>query len=680
MIEEVSKTDVVDVKSLIKKSANLLKNKKVQIGLTVLILLVIILFSTMMRLSNLSLLIDKTTGNYTLSDPDALYWLRLEGNLLQSGNLNGIDALRYPSLNITYTQELLPYIVVDIYKIIHPFNSSITYQFIDTIYPAYAFAISLVIFFFLVYVLTKSKIAALIASAFLAYSPAYLFRTISGVSGHEALGILFLFVVFLVFILGLRKFHKNWKQTIIWGAVIGFFTTFSLAAWGGTINFILLILPLTLLWYYLFNIEEDNIKLKQKFVTFYLIWIIASLLTTFLVHLNPLRLSSIFLSTAGILVPFVLMFIIFDSMITRYKIVKKQKFRLLISAIATLFVGLLGLEIAGKGGFDLIGKIYSLLIHPIGASRIGQTVAYYTQPYLDSFKSQISAPLFYLFLLGIGLVCIEMIKKVKTVKHRVILAILEIISVVAILFSRYSSGSMLDGVNFISQLIYFLGFIILISCILWIYYKDRHKIDESIIFIFSWMIVMLITVRAAQRTIFIIVPFIAFVGAYFIVKTIEQIKKLKGKDIKYVLGILFVISLILSFGYLFGNPLAQSMGAISSSQIQAQQTGPLMNDQWQQAMAWVRDNTPKDSVFIHWWDYGYILQTVGLRTTVLDGGNVNSYWDHLMGRYVLTTPNPNTALSFMKSHNVSYLLIDFSDFGKYSAYSIIGSDILINKS
>jgi hypothetical protein len=41
---------------------------------------------------------------------------------------------------------------------------------------------------------------------------------------------------------------------------------------------------------------------------------------------------------------------------------------------------------------------------------------------------------------------------------------------------------------------------------------------------------------------------------------------------------------------------------------------------------------------------------------------------------LLTTPKPETALSLMKSYNVSYLLIDSTDLGKYPAYSIIGSD------
>jgi len=91
-------------------------------------------------------------------------------------------------------------------------------------------------------------------------------------------------------------------------------------------------------------------------------------------------------------------------------------------------------------------------------------------------------------------------------------------------------------------------------------------------------------------------------------------------------------------------------------------------------MSWVRDNTAENSIFTSWWDYGYFVQYLGERPTITDGGHANGFWDHLIGRYLLTTPKPETALSFMKSHNVSYLLIDPTDLGKYPAYSKIGGD------
>ena len=105
-------------------------------------------------------------------------------------------------------------------------------------------------------------------------------------------------------------------------------------------------------------------------------------------------------------------------------------------------------------------------------------------------------------------------------------------------------------------------------------------------------------------------------------------------------------------------------------------TGPSAHIQWQKAMSWVRTNTPEDSVFVHWWDYGYWVESLGKRRTVADGGHFQGAEDgnHKIGRYVLTTPNPKTALSYFKSMKTNYLLIDPTELGKYSAYSRIGSD------
>ncbi|MDE1849016.1 MAG: hypothetical protein KGH55_03210 [Nanoarchaeota archaeon] len=657
-----------------KKVKNFFSDKRVRWAITAIVLLVIIITATSIRLSNLPQLVDHTTGNYTLSDPDALYWLRLEQHLLQTGNLNGIDSMRYPSLNASYSHEMLVYVIVDAYKILSSFTHNVTIQLVDAVYPAYAFALMSIIFFFLVYVLTKSKSAAILATAFLAYSPAFLFRTITGVSGHEALGMVFLFSVFLSFVLALKNFHKSWKHTILWGILVGFLISCSFASWGGTINFIFLILPIALFIYYLFNVEKENLKEKQKFAAFYLTFVATSILGTLLVHLKPSDLYPSFMTTSGILIPAVLVFVIVDTLFDYVKGVKKSKFRLLISLAATIVVGILGLEILGKGGFSTISSIYQSLIHPLGVGRVGLTVAYFAQPYLTDFQAQTLLPFFWLFLLGMGIVCIEIVKGVKSAKHRIYLSVAGMAAIIGILFSRYSSSGVLNGVSFLSQAIYFLGFAILIACLIWIYRKDKHKLDDNLIFIFAWMFIMLITVRAAARTIFMVVPFMAFAGAYLVVRTASYTKKAKGHDRFYVVGALFLLSLVISFVYLFGNPITGNSGAYYQSSVQAAQTGPLMNDQWQNAMAWVRNNTAPGSVFSSWWDYGYLLQTAGDRPTVLDGGNSNTYWDHLMGRYVLTTPNPDTALAFWKAQNVSYFLMDFSDFGKYAAFSSIGSD------
>ncbi len=134
---------------------NFLKNKKVQWGIVIVLFALIAVLSVGMRLSNLPNLVDHTTGNYTLSDPDALYWLRLEGHLLSTGNLNGIDTMRNPGLNLTYSHDLIIYTITGAYKLLHSFNENITLRFVDTVYPAWGFLLALIIFFFLLFFLTE---------------------------------------------------------------------------------------------------------------------------------------------------------------------------------------------------------------------------------------------------------------------------------------------------------------------------------------------------------------------------------------------------------------------------------------------------------------------------------------------------------------------------------------------
>jgi len=177
---------------------------------------------------------------------------------------------------------------------------------------------------------------------------------------------------------------------------------------------------------------------------------------------------------------------------------------------------------------------------------------------------------------------------------------------------------------------------------------------------------MLIAGRGAIRLLFVVTPFVCFMAGYSVIKLFNYAKKSK-EDVSRVILIIGIILVIALLIFSFNN-------FVKTTSAQAKYSGPSAHLQWQQAMEWVRENTLKGSIFVFWWDYGYWVQYLGERPTVTDGGHAVGYLDHLIGRYVLTAQNPNTSLSFMKSHNVSYLLIDPTDLGKYPAYSKIGSD------
>jgi asparagine N-glycosylation enzyme membrane subunit Stt3 len=176
-------------------------------------------------------------------------------------------------------------------------------------------------------------------------------------------------------------------------------------------------------------------------------------------------------------------------------------------------------------------------------------------------------------------------------------------------------------------------------------------------YVFLWFILLLIGVRGVIRLFFTFAPVGALMAGYGFVSLYHKVPK----DKIYKGAV--VVAMLICFFVLY-----------SSSLRVAASIGPSFPPQWQMAMQWVKQNTAEDAVFAHWWDYGYWVQAVGERATVLDGGQPVAAWNYLFGRYVLTGQNETEALRFLYAHNVSYLLIDPSDMGKYTAFSSIGSD------
>ena len=655
---------------------NLFQNNKLQIILTALIFLAILISSSSMRLSHLDNLIDQTTGEYSAADPDALYFLRLSHIVLETGSLNGIDEMRSPGSNITYLQEITPYTIVWMYKLAKIFSPEIDFNLVAIVSPVIFFILGLIVFFFLCLLLAKSKSVALIASAFLAYSPAYLFRTMTGVLDHDALGILGMFTCLLIFTIGIKKYHESLAKTFLWGILLGLSTAFALGAWAGGITFLFMIIPAAILIHYLFNLEELK-ENKDKLISFYFLWIISYLLFATLIGFTISDTAHRLLNPSSLLVIIVSGFMIVDILveknIKRLKFIKEEK-RVAYSLILSLILGILFLIIVGQNIFTMIMDIYSRLLSPFGfGGRLGSTVSENAQPYLTTWIGNTGNYLFWLFFAGMVLMGINFSKNIHQKRYKAYFILSWLVLISSILFSRISASHLFNGTNFISQLFYIAGFLIFAGYFGYLYFFKRFKIDLELIIIFSWMLFMLILGRAAARTIFVATPFVCFSASYFLFEAGKYIKTTKDDLAKIMWVVIFIVAVATGFVSLFGNPLSDSYGSYQIVGSQASNIGLVANAQWQEAMSWVRENTSKDDIFVHWWDYGYLIQTMGNRKTVTDGGHSGGdQADHYIGRYVLTTPNPDSALSYMKTWNVSYLLIDPTDLGKYPAYSSIG--------
>ncbi|MBU2576874.1 MAG: hypothetical protein KKF50_04070 [Nanoarchaeota archaeon] len=647
------------------------KDKRVQWAFVGIILLFVLFTTSSIRLSNWDLLTDQTTGEKIPLALDPFYFLRLSETIVEQGSLPEVDVMRYPSANATFSPEIMPQVVVWMYRAGNIFGDY-TLREVNVFSPVAFYFVGLIIFFFLIYVLTNSKTIATLSSIFLAYAPAYLYRTMAGFSDHEAIGMVALFSAMLVFSLSLKWInkHKGLLGAGLFGLGSAFLSTLTIASWGGVAKLLFMMFSLGFLTFWLLRVRENKEFVKRGLL-FYSTWVVFSFLFGPILGYGVKYIIEVYmLSSAGLISLFVLGFIFIDSGFLlwgdRISFIKK-KYRAAYSFAGIFALGVVGLTILGRSITSVLAEVWLSIFHPWGVGRVGLTVAENAQPYLLDWISQSGKVIFWMAFIGMLLIGFEFARRVENKKLKVLGVFFWIVMVCSSLFSRISVASIMNGTNFISQVVYAGGLLISLGFFVWAYFngKPNSSTRPEIIFIAAWAFVVLLSGRAAQRIFFAIAPFMCFMAAYFIVKLFNYYRENKEEILKIVLVIAIIVSIFLAARSVYDSN--------EGIKIQASQQGPSAHYQWQAAMGWVRENTGEESIFMHWWDYGYWVEYLGERRTLTDGGHVVTHWDHFIGRYVLTTPYPETAYSFMKTHNVSYLLIDPTDLGKYGAYSRIGS-------
>ncbi|MDO8509305.1 MAG: STT3 domain-containing protein [Nanoarchaeota archaeon] len=655
------------------------------------ILILIVLLSIQIRILPMEIdsttqkpkLWDISTDSWTLGpDLDPFLFLRWSEYIVDNGELFSIDPMRYAPLGYDVTGELLlhTYLMVWFHKVASLFGSeSITYSAI--IYPVFMFALTVIAFFLFTrkaFIDTVGKIRAniiaLISSFFLTVLPVFLPRTIAGIPEKEASAFLFMFLSFYFFLCAWK--FEGTKGKIIFAILAGLSTGSMALIWGGYSYVFIGIAAAVFLSFLLGNLEKRN----------YFVLLIWNLAAYAVMIPFPLRYSikNLMLKSSVIVAVIILIHMtIFNTQFKKYfenKWLNKIPSQLISVAVASIALSILATIFLGIGFIpNQISNIVQTLISPI-SSRLIQTVAENRQPFFVEWVGNFGPvvnnfPIFFwLFFIGSILLFYQYIKALGQ-KERFYLTGAFIILISSICFSRYSGNSVLDGSTKVSLIFYALGFILFIG-ICGIYYfknykKNNLEIFKNIDFSLSLVIILfllgLISARGLIRLVMILAPFASMVVAYFAVLSVSNTKKSKDdlfKIFTWIIAIMVIIASLFS-GWQFYKEVSSQASVYAPS---------IYTQQWQKAMGWVRDNTPQNSIFGHWWDYGYWVQSMGKRSTVLDGGNAISYWNHLMGRYALTGNNEREALEFLYAHNTTHFLIDSSDIGKYSAFSLIGSD------
>ena len=663
----------------------------------------IVWISIYIRSLNIPKLKDVTTNSWTLGpDLDPFLFLRWAKYIVANGSLFLVDPMRYAPLGYNTARELklVSYLIAlfheflsklpsSIIKFLPGSPSEITVTYSAILMPVFMFALTVIAFFFLtkeVFIAQfKNKkypyLIALIASFFLAVLPPLLPRTIAGIPEKESVAFFFLFMTFYLFI-------KGWKSEkivyrIIFSVLAGIATGCMAITWGGY-NYIFLILLISVAVSFLFG------QVKKEHIMTYGLWLLFSFTTMIPFssrYQQPLGLLKAI--TTGSAIALLLIMIIHKLVFrTKFKGLYEKKLNKIPKELFTLIIVILLGIIASLifyGPSWITGEInntISNLVKP-ATSRLIQTVAENRQPFFNEWAYEfgpiiLKIPIFFfVFFVGSVYLFYSILSKFNK-KDRIVLTVSYLIFLIAIIFSRYNGNSVLNGTNSTSLFLYALGFIVLGLSIGYYYFKYYNNPDKkliikeinfSMIFVLSFFFFAIISARGAVRLIMVLVPITSIIAGFFITSMIE--KALKNNKNKTYLIVSVLLILILSFVGLQFYQVSASQAAIYAPSY--------YNQQWQKAMFWVRENTPENAVFGHWWDYGYWLQSIGERATILDGGNAISYWNHLMGRYALTSPSDEDTLEFLYSHNATHYLIDSTEIGKYGAYSLIGSNTNLDR-
>ena len=404
--------------------------------------------------------------------------------------------------------------------------------------------------------------------------------------------------------------------------ISGIFMAFAEMAWGGNIFYLGLVTS-SFLIYFLYIIVRNKIKEARVFESLTVTFVIVVLIGSMVPSaLIPIRFP---FPPTGLSIFFYFSVFLAGSVVVGTKYFKKVSPLNLLISVLGMFVVLAA--VSGKLDFllDILRQFYNIVIG--GEKSItGDTVAYYRSTGYNELKSTFG-----------------------------------------ILLAPIPIGA-----------VYFL-------------YKFYRKPEFSHIFLMTWMFLGIIAFRFMIRLSFylaLILPVMFFVllEAYLTYEKREKVVKRKhakkalanhrSSDKRIVNLAIFALTL-----FVFIPNVSTSIDYVSAAKFNDQSVKP-----WKDAGEWIKQNTPEDALLLHWWDYGYHLQTFAERRTIVDGGHV---WPPLPP---VGNPNRNIdvatmfcsteekALEIIKLYNPEdrpvYMLVSIEEFGKSGAINYHVNDQL----
>ena len=590
-------------------------------------------------------------GELLASDP--YIFLRYAEDLADTGAIPENDTMRYSpfGFDTSFEAPMPSYMIYWIYSFAKIFFPQATILWAAQIYPAVFSAMAFFVFAFIARRLTGNDKIALGALALLICIPAFLYRTSSGFADKEPVVTLFSFLMIYAYIRAVDS-EKYW----FWAVLSGIFTGIA-ALSGGLYIFQVFSICVYNLFSMLF------LRMRGRRLKVLLLWFVSQL--PILVFTTKRFGGLGIYNHMAFQVPAATIgAIAFYFLVERIKLFKKYPASV-VAVTLLLIIGLAGASLVFEGGLEgVVSAVHTRLMYPLGYNAFQQSVSENQAPYVYDPQGRTDwwTNFSYTFPLMLAGAVMLFYFTVKDVKRGSILTIIFSVFLIFLIFSRFSSDQQFSTISaFFSDYNTYALYVFFAALLAFVLYNgkkaDYDKIDWKALFLVSWFIMTVIGARGVVRLMFIAAVPAMIVVSYFLIKTSELVHK-KTKDWIYTMTpVIVLLAIFVWFSY-------QTYTASTH-------TYPSFNAEWVRAMQWVRENTDPSSVFVHWWDYGYWIQTRGERATVLDGGNFQG--PEIIARHFFTSSNATEIKETLNYYgNPDYLLIESSDIFKFYQISRIG--------
>jgi asparagine N-glycosylation enzyme membrane subunit Stt3 len=189
---------------------------------------------------------------------------------------------------------------------------------------------------------------------------------------------------------------------------------------------------------------------------------------------------------------------------------------------------------------------------------------------------------------------------------------------------------------------------------------------------FRWMI------RLSFFLAFILPLYVGYSLARYLEKKSPTAKKRKRNETQNMPKVNWLVAFSILL-FLLTPSLVSGVGSLKSQKFADDSVKP-----WKDAGEWIKKNTPENALLIHWWDYGYHLQTFAERRTIVDGGNSGKNLTNFGNRNIdvakAFTSTEDEFYKYLKPYNPDnlpmYVLVSIEEFGKSGAINYHANDEL----